>query len=55
MCYEERFFLQRAATNVRKRKEPQSVIERLRPSAPPDRAKAEIKRPKEVERELETV
>ena len=34
MCYEERFFLQRATTKVQKREEPKSVIDRLRPSAP---------------------
>ena len=55
MCYEERFFLQRAGTKVRKREEPQSVIERLRPSATPDRPEPETKKPKEVETELETV
>jgi hypothetical protein len=55
MCYEERFFLQRATTKVRKREEPQSVIERLRPSTPPDRPIPETKKPKEVEPELETV
>ena len=31
MCYDERFFLQRATTKARKRQEAQSVIERLRP------------------------
>jgi hypothetical protein len=55
MCYEERFFLQRATTKVRKREEPNSVIERLRPTATPDRPKIETKKPKEVEPELETV
>jgi len=35
MCYEERFFLQRATTKVQKREELESVIDRLRPSAPP--------------------
>ena len=55
MCYEERFFLQRATTKVRKREEPQSVIERLRPSAPPDRPKPETEKPKDVAPELETV
>ena len=54
MCYEERFFLQRATTKV-KREEPKSVSERLRPSAPPDRPKPETDKPKEVEPELETV
>ena len=53
MCYEERFFLQRAM-KVQKREEPKSVIDGLRPSAPPDR-KPETDKPKEVERELETV
>jgi hypothetical protein len=55
MCYEERFFLQRAMGAVRKREEPKSVIERLRPSAQPDRPKPETKKPKEVEPALETV
>ena len=52
MCYEERFFLQRATTKVQKREELESVIDRLRPSAPPD---PETDKPKEVESELETV
>lgn len=55
MCYEERFVAQRATTKVRKREEPKSVIERLRPSAQPDRPKPETKKPKEFEPELETV
>jgi hypothetical protein len=55
MCYEERFSLQRTTRKVQKREEPQSVIDRLRPSAPPDRPKAETDKPKEVEPELETV
>ncbi|MGC2462060.1 MAG: hypothetical protein WA446_13990 [Steroidobacteraceae bacterium] len=55
MCYEERFFLQRAKTKVQKREKPKSVIDRLRPSALPDRPKPETAKPKEVERELETV
>ena len=55
MCYEERFFLQRATMKVQKREEPQSVIDGLRPSAPPDRPKPETDKPKKVERELETV
>jgi sRNA-binding protein len=55
MCYEERFFLQRATTKAQKREEPKSVIERLRPSAPPDRPNPETDKPKEVEPELETV
>jgi hypothetical protein len=55
MCYEERFFLQRATMKVQKREEPKSVIDRLRPSAPPDRPKPETEKPQEVERELETV
>jgi hypothetical protein len=54
MCYEERFFLHRTTTKVPKREEPQSVIDRLRPSARPDRPKPETDKPKEVERELET-
>ena len=54
MCYDERFFLQRATTKTRKPQETQSVIERLRPSAPRDRPKPETERPKEVEPELET-
>jgi hypothetical protein len=55
MCYEERFFLQRATPKAQKREEPKSVIDRLRPSAPPDRPKPETDQPKEVEPELETV
>jgi hypothetical protein len=55
MCYEERFFVQRATRKMQKREEPQSVIDGLRPSAPPDRPKPETDKPKEVERELETV
>ena len=55
MCYEERFFLQRATPKVQKREEPKSVIDRLRPSAPPDRPKPETAKPKEVEGELETI
>jgi hypothetical protein len=55
MCYEERFFLQWVTTKVEKREEPKSVIDSLRPSAPPDRAKPETDKPKEVEHELETV
>jgi hypothetical protein len=54
MCYEERFLLQRAPMKVQKRDEPKSVIDGLRPSAPPDR-KPETDKPKEVERELEPV
>jgi hypothetical protein len=54
MCYEERFFLQRATTKVQKREEPKPVRDRLRPSAPPDRPVAETDKPKEVEPELET-
>jgi hypothetical protein len=55
MCYEKRFFLQRTTTKVQKREEPKSVIDSLRPSAPPDRPKAATDKPKEVEPELETV
>ena len=55
MCYEERIFLQRATPKVQKREEPKSVIDRLRPSAPPDRPKPETAKPKEVEGELENV
>ena len=55
MCYEEQFFQQRTTTKAQKREEPQSVIDRLRPSLPPDRAKPETDKPKEVEPELETV
>ena len=55
MCYEERFFLQRGTRKVQKGEEPKSVIDDLRPSAPPDRPKPETDKPKEVERELETV
>jgi hypothetical protein len=55
MCYEERFFLQRATTKVEKREEPKSVIDSVRPSALPDRPKPETDKPKEVEPELETV
>lgn len=55
MCYEEGFFLQRATTKVQKREEPKSVIERPRPSAPPDRPKPETDKPKKIEPELETV
>ena len=55
MCYEERFFLQRATTKVRKHEEPKSVIDSLRPSAPPARPKPETGKPKEVEPDLETV
>lgn len=55
MCYEERLFLQRVTTKARKRQEAQSVIERLRPSAPRDRPKPETEKPKEIEAELETV
>ena len=55
MCYEERFFLQRATTKVQKREEPKSVIDSLRSSAPSDRPKSETDKPKEVEPELETV
>jgi hypothetical protein len=55
MCYEERFFLQRVTTKIRKREEPKSVIDSLRPSALPDRPKPETGKPNEVEPELETV
>jgi hypothetical protein len=55
MCYEERFFLQPTTTQLKKREEPQSVIDRLRPNAPPDRPKPETDKPKEVEPEPETV
>jgi hypothetical protein len=55
MCYEQRFFARRATTKVRKREEPKSVIERLRPSTQPDRPKPETKKRKEVEPDLETV
>lgn len=55
MCYEERLFLQRVTTKARKHQEAQSVIERLRPSARPDRPKPETEKPKEIEAELETV
>jgi hypothetical protein len=47
--------LQRTTTKVQKREEPQSVIDRLPPSAPPDRPKPETDKSKEVERELQTV
>lgn len=55
MCYEERFFLQRVTTKIRKREEPKSVIDSLQPSAPPDRPKPETGKLKEVEPEVETV
>jgi len=55
MCYEELFFLQRARSKVHTGEEPESVIDRLRPSAPPDRPKPETDKSKEVEPELETV
>jgi hypothetical protein len=55
MCYDERFFLQRATTEARKRQETQSVIERLGPSAPRDRPKPETEKRKEIEPERETV
>jgi len=55
MCYEERFFLQRARSKVRKGEEPESVIDPLRPSAPPNRPMPQTDKPKEVELELETV
>jgi len=55
MCYEERFFQQRTTTKVQKREEPQAVIDRLLPSAPPDRPKPGMDKPKEVEPELETI
>jgi len=55
MCYQERFFLQRATPKAQKREQPKSVIDRLRPSAPPTRPKPETDQPKEVEPELETV
>jgi len=55
MCYEERFFQQRTTTKVQKREEPQSVIDRLRPSAPPSRPTPETDKPQEVEPELETI
>jgi len=47
MCYEERFFLQRTTMKAQKRERAQSVIDRLRPSSPPDRAKPETDKPKE--------
>jgi hypothetical protein len=53
MCYEERFLLQRATTKVHKREEPKSLMDRLRPSAPPDRPKPDPDKPK-VEPEPET-
>jgi hypothetical protein len=55
MCYEERFSLQRPTTKVKKREEPESVIDPLRPSAPAHRPKPETDKPKEVEPELEIV
>jgi len=55
MCYEERFFLQRTMATVQKREGPESVIDRLQPSAPPNRPMPETDKPKEVELELETV
>jgi hypothetical protein len=55
MCYEERFFLQRETTKARKPQETQSVIERLRASAPRDPPKPETEKPKKIEPELETV
>ena len=55
MCYEERFFLQRTTAKVQKREEPESVIDTLRPSAPPNRPMPQTDKPKEVELELETV
>jgi predicted NUDIX family NTP pyrophosphohydrolase len=51
MCYEERFFLQRATTKVHKSEEP--MMDRLRPSAPADRPKPDPDKPK-VEPEPET-
>jgi hypothetical protein len=55
MCYDERFFLQGATTEARKRQEARSVIERLRAGAPHDRPKPETEKPKEIEPERETV
>jgi hypothetical protein len=55
MCYEERFSLQRPTTKVKKREEPKSVIDPLRPSAPAHRPKPETDKPKEVAPELEIV
>ena len=55
MCYEERFFLQRATTKVQRREEPKSLIDVLRPGAPPDRPNPEMDKPRKVEPELETV
>jgi hypothetical protein len=55
MCYQERFFLQRAMKKARTGEEPKSVIERPRPSPQPDYPKPETKKPKEVKPELETV
>ena len=54
MCYEERFFLQRTTAKVQNREEPESVIDRLRPSAPPTRPMPETDKPKEAELELKT-
>ena len=53
MCYEERFFSQRAMKKAGE--EPKSVIERPPPSPQPDRLKPKMRKPKEVEPELETV
>jgi hypothetical protein len=55
MCYDERFFLQRATTMARKRQQNQSVIDRQGPSAPGNRPKPETEKPKEIEPDLETV
>src|ERR1700730_14990471 len=54
MCYEERFFLQRVTTKVQKREELKPVIERLRPSAPPDHPKPQTDKPTEGDPELES-
>ena len=53
MCYEERFYTERADRKARKREQPKSFVERRPPESKPDQPKRAPRPPGEVERERE--
>jgi hypothetical protein len=53
MCYEERFYTERADRKARKREQPKSFAERRPPESKPDQLKRAPRPPEEVERERE--
>lgn len=54
MCYEERFFSERATKRAQQREKTKPVTEHALPNAQPVRPMPETKKTKEVEREPET-